>query len=96
MNAWLKSHHAAKKTKYKIRSISEYCHEQLRDPPSEKERLLTRFQMQIKVTLIVKISFAKKIKAEESMTFRNIFSSMADFRHVVLIGAASSPTNKGK
>ena len=49
--ACLKLHHAAKKTKYKTRSISEYliCQEQSRDPPSEKETLLTRFQMKIKI-----------------------------------------------
>ena len=39
------------------------------------------------MTLIVQISFAekKKIKAEESMTFQNIFSSMADFGDVVSV-----------
>ena len=46
--------------------------------------------MQIKVkkrvTLIVQISFAEKhFKAEESVTFQNIFSSMADFRDVVSV-----------
>ena len=38
-----------------------------RDPPSEKETLLTWFQKQIKVkkvTLILQLSFARKIKAE--------------------------------
>ena len=38
--ACLRLHHAAKKTKYKTRLIS--------DPPSEKDTLLTRFQMQIR------------------------------------------------
>ena len=33
----------------------------------------------------MQISFAEKIKAEESMTFRNIFSSMADFRDAVSV-----------
>ena len=39
------------------------------------------------MTLIVQISFAekKKIKAEESMTFQNIFSSMADFGDIVSV-----------
>ena len=38
------------------------------------------------MTLIVQISFVeKKFKAEESVTFQTIFSSMADFRDVVLV-----------
>ena len=46
------------------------------------------------MTLIVQISFAekkKKIKAEESMTFQNIFSSMADFGDVVSVLPAARP-----
>ena len=60
--ACLKLHHAAKETKHKIPPISE-CRDQSRDPPTEKETLLRRLQMQIrvkKVTLIVQISFAEK------------------------------------
>ena len=33
----------------------------------------------------MQIYFAEKIKAEESVTFQNIFSSMADFRDVVSV-----------
>ena len=45
--ACLKLHHAAKETKYKIRSISEYYVTITRPGPlSEKETLLTRFQIQ--------------------------------------------------
>ena len=47
------------------------------------------FQMQIKVKKSdvnrANIFCRKKIKAEESMTFQNIFSSMADFRDVVSV-----------
>ena len=48
-----------------------------RDPPSEKETLLTRFQKQIKVKkvkLILQLSFAKKIKAELIVTFNGRLS----------------------
>ena len=39
-----------------------------------------------KVTLIVQMSFAeKKIKAEGSMTFQNIFSSLSGFGDVVSV-----------
>ena len=40
-------------------------------------------------------SFAEKIKVEGSVTFQNIFSSMADRRDVVSV-MSCSPTNKGK
>ena len=47
------------------------------------------FQMQIKVKKSdvnrANIFCWKKIKAEESMTFQNIFSSMADFRDVLSV-----------
>ena len=44
----------------------------------------------------MQISFAeKKIKAEGSVTFQPIFSSIADFRDVESV-LPSSPTNKGK
>ena len=49
-----------------------------RDPPSEKETLLTQFQKQIKVKkkvkLILQLSFAKKIKAELIVTFNGRLS----------------------
>ena len=72
-----------------------------RDPPSEKETFLTRFQKQIKVKkrvkLIVQSSLAKKkkIKAELIMTFKNIFSSVANFRDVESV-LPCNPTNNGK
>ena len=37
------------------------------------------------MTLILQISFAEKIKAEERVTFQKSFSSMADFRDVVSV-----------
>ena len=40
-------------------------------------------------------SFAERIKVKGSVTFQNIFSSMADFRAVVSV-LPCSPTNKGK
>ena len=58
-----------------------------RDPLSEKETLLTRFQMQIKVKES-KVNRAnifcrkKKMKAEGSVTFQNIFSSRTGFQFV--------------
>ena len=55
-----------------------------RDPLSEKETLLTRFQMQIKVKQSevnrANIFCKKKIKAEGSVTFQNIFSSRTGFQ----------------
>ena len=38
-----------------------------------------------KVTLIVQISLQKKIKAEGSVAFQNIFSSLSGFRDVVSV-----------
>ena len=55
-----------------------------RDPLSEKETLLTRFQMQIKVKESevnrANIFWTKKMKAEGSVTFQNIFSSRTGFQ----------------
>ena len=45
--------------------------------------------------MIVQTFFVEKIKVEGSVTFQNIFSSMADFRDVVSV-MSYSPTNKGK
>ena len=47
-----------------------------------------------KVTLIVQISFVEKIKAEDSATFQNSFSSMADFRDVFVIFNTSLSTGE--
>ena len=44
------------------------------------------------MTLIVQIYLQKKMKAEESVTFQNFFSSMADFRDVVLVLPAARLT----
>ena len=71
-----------------------------RNPPFEKETLLTRLQIQIQVKRNCKVNraniFAEKIKVEGSVTFQNIFSSiMADFRAVVWVLPCSS-TNKGR
>ena len=58
----LKRHHTATKTKYKIRSISEY-HVKVTRPTVWKRNAPARFQMQMKVKevkLIVQISFAEK------------------------------------
>ena len=56
-------------------------------------------QIQIQVKRNCKVNraniFAEKIKVEGSVTFQNIFSSMADFRAVVSV-LPCSPTNKGK
>ena len=60
------------------------CQEQLRNPPSGKETLLTRFQTQMrckKVTLIVQISFAEKNYSRRECDL----PSMADFRDVVSV-----------
>ena len=46
------------------------------------------------MTLILQISFAEKIKAEERVTFQKSFSSMADFRDVVFVLPAAR-RNKG-
>ena len=58
------------------------------------------FQMQIKVKQSdvnrANIFCQKKIKAEESMTFQNIFSSMADFRDVVSVLLAARQTGPTK
>ena len=87
--ACLKRHHAIKKTIQDTFDLWILRYEQSRDPPSEKETLLTRFQMKIKVKKSdfnrANIFFQKKIKAEESVTFQNSFSSMADFPDVASV-----------
>ena len=58
------------------------------NPLSEKETLVTRFQMQITVKSKVNranIFCRKKIKVEGSVIFQNIFSWMTDFRDVVSV-----------
>ena len=45
--------------------------------------------------LIVQTSFAENFKAEGSVIFQNIFSSMAESRDVVSV-LPCSPTDKGK
>ena len=47
-----------------------------------------------KVTLIVQISFVEKIKAGDSATFQNSFSSMDDFRDVFVIFSTSLSTGE--
>ena len=71
-----------------------------RNPLFEKETLLTRLQIQIKVKRNRKVNraniLAEKLKVEGRVTFQNIFSSiMADFRAAVSV-LPCSPTNKGK
>ena len=58
-------------------------------PTVLKETLLARLQIQIWVKKSdvnrENIFCRKKFKAEESVTFQNMFSSMADFRDVVSV-----------
>ena len=58
-------------------------------PTVLKETLLAWFQMEIRVNKSdvnrANIFCRKNFKAEESVTFQNIFSSMADFRYVVSV-----------
>ena len=58
-------------------------------PTVLKETLLAWFQMEIRVNKSdvnrANIFCRKNFKAEESVTFQNIFSSMADFRDVVSV-----------
>ena len=58
-------------------------------PTVLKETLLAWFQMEIRVNKSdvnrANIFCRKNFKAEESVTFQNIFSSMADFRDVASV-----------
>ena len=64
--------------------------------PNSRYRVST---LQIKVKHACEVNRAtilcRKIIAEESVTFQNIFSSLADFCDVVSV-MPCSPTNKGK
>ena len=68
--------------------------------PTVWKTLLTLFQMQIRQKKKSNVNFAniivlqKKIKAEESVTFQNIFSSLADFRDVVSVLPAARLATK--
>ena len=86
--ACLKLHHAAKEHKtHKICSISESINHATHR--GLKETLLAWFQMQIRVRKSdvnrAHIFCRKNFKAEESLTFQSIFSSMAHFRDVVSV-----------
>ena len=92
-----KLHQAAKETICRIRFIFEY-HDHLTHRLRKKHfsrGCKYKYRYKETVKLIVRTSFAQKIKAEGSVTFQNIFSSMADFRAVVSV-LPCSPTNKGK
>ena len=94
--ACLKLHHAAKETKYKIRSMSELYYIRITRPTVWKRNTshaVLNANNGKKVKLIVQMSFAEKSKAEGSLTFQTIFSLMADFRDVVSV-LSSSPTFK--
>ena len=81
-----------RKKKYKICSISEYYvtinHATHRGLKRNTSRAVSNANKGKKKWLssIVQTSFAEKhFKAEESVTLQNIFSSVADFRHVVSV-----------
>ena len=66
----------------------------VRKQPTFRDATTGGKQISFVNTLIVQTSLAEKIKVEGSVTFQNIFSSMADFRGVVTM-LPCSPTNKG-
>ena len=85
--AWNFTRKPRKRKKRYVLSLN-WLRSRSRDPPSGKEILLARFQIQIKVkkwSSSCKYFLRKKIKAEVIVTFQNIFSSMADFRDVVSV-----------
>ena len=77
------------------------CQEQSCDPPSEKT-FLTRLKMQLKFKKkkkwreSCKYLLHKKTKTEESVTFQNIFSLIADFRDVVSVLPAARLLNPSR
>ena len=96
--ACLKLHNAAKEKKYKyVRSLNVMSRAITRTTVVLKETLLAWFQMQIrvkkkKVTLIVQISFAENILKQ-----KRAWPSKTSLELLwCSIGAASSPTIKGK
>ena len=79
--ACLKLHHAAKEKKYKyVRSLNVMSRSITRTTVVLKETLLAWFQMQIRVKKNGDVNRAnifcrKNLKAEESVTFQNIFGT---------------------
>ena len=75
------------------------CQEQSCDPRSEKT-FLTRLKMQLKWKKKWRESrkylLHKKTKTEESVTFQNIFSLIADFRDVVSVLPAARLLNPSR
>ena len=80
--ACLKLHHAAKEKKYKyVRSLNVMSRAITRTTVVLKETLLAWFQMQIRVKKKSDVNRAnifcrKNFKAEESVTFQNIFGTL--------------------
>ena len=88
------THHAAKEKKYKICSISEYyvtiSHLTHRLKRNTSRAVSNANKGKKSDDNRENIFCRKKFKAEENVTFQNIFSLMADFRDVVSVLPAAT------